>query len=131
MALEPVGVSVAIKTRDQNTFAAQRPAHLLISTPESVDSLLTSQARVFLQLRAIVLDELHLFDGTPRGDQLRALLNRLRAIRAYARAQAETPDAAVQVVALSATLPHSEAVAARYFPVDQVIESRSRPLTPN
>ncbi len=128
-ALESVGASVAIKTRDQNTFNAQRPAHLLISTPESVDSLLTSQAQVFSQLRAVVLDELHLFDGTPRGDQLRVLLNRVRAIRAYAYSQAETPDATVQYVALSATLPHSEAVAARYFPMDQVIENGgSRPL---
>jgi ATP-dependent Lhr-like helicase len=127
--LEPMGVSVAIKTRDQNTFNVQRPAYLLISTPESVDSLLTSQARVVSQLRAVVLDELHLFDGTPRGDQLRVLLNRVRAIRAYAYAQAETPDPTIQYVALSATLLHPEAVAARYFPVDQVIENTDpRPL---
>ncbi len=100
----------------------------MITTPESVDSLLTSQTRVFADLRAIVLDELHLLDGTPRGDQLRVLLNRIRHIRAYAFSQRQISDATLQYVALSATLTDPNA-AARYFPVDQVIHvAGQRPL---
>jgi ATP-dependent Lhr-like helicase len=125
---QSLGLSLAIKTHDLNTFDPQHPAYCLITTPESVDSLLTSQARVFANLRAVVLDELHLFDGTPRGDQLRVLLNRIRRIRAYAFAQMQTTDAALQYIALSATLS-DPAAAARYFPVDQVIHvAGQRPL---
>lgn len=127
--LECLGLSVAIRTRDQNTFNPQHPARFLISTPESMDSLLTSYARVFAQLRAIVLDELHVFDSTPRGDQLRVLLRRVRQIREYSSSLAQSPGAAVQHIALSATLSHPETTATRYFLVDQAIQMAGhRPL---
>ncbi len=118
--LERLRVSLAVKTRDQNTFNPRHPAHFLISTPESVDSLLTSNAQVFAHLRAVVIDELHLFDGTARGDQLRVLLNRLRYIHDYAQAKAVAVP--IQFIALSATLPHPEVVAARYFPAGHPIQ---------
>lgn len=121
-ALASLYVSLAIKTHDQSTLNPQRPAQVLIATPESVDSLLTSQAPIFAGLRAIVLDELHLFDGTPRGDQLRMVLNRLRRIREYAFSVGYAPGAVMQYAALSATLPEPESTAARYFPVDQVVQ---------
>src|SRR5262245_43701155 len=119
--LDSLGITLGVKTRDTSTMRARRPADVLITTPESVDSLLTTQAKLFANLRAIVLDELHLFDGTPRGDQLRALLSRIRAIRTYAGERGDAPDTAVQYVALSATIAEPEAVAARYFAGAQVV----------
>ena len=41
---------------------------LLITTPESTDSLLTRSPRLLAALQAVVLDEIHLFDGGVRGD---------------------------------------------------------------
>ncbi len=86
-----------------------------------------------------MIDELHLFDGTPRGDQLRAILSRIRRVRAYAAERGEAPDAAIQYVALSATLPAPEAAAARYFdqamaiqiPGGRTIQAETLPITPD
>jgi ATP-dependent Lhr-like helicase len=121
LSLEILRLGLAVKTRDLNTFDPANPAPVLITTPESTDSLLTSQARVFANLRAIILDELHLFDGTPRGDHLRMVLRRLHRLREYAAAQGDAPDAVSQYAALSASIPNPEATAARYFPGGQVI----------
>ncbi|MEI7769186.1 MAG: helicase-related protein [Chloroflexales bacterium] len=76
-----------------------------------------------------MIDELHLFDGTPRGDQLRAVLSRIRAVRAYAAARGDAPDAAIQYAALSATVGDPESAAARYFTPAQVVQTGGgRPL---
>jgi ATP-dependent Lhr-like helicase len=120
-ALEQLRISLAVKTRDLNTFRPARPPAVLITTPESADALLASRPETFANLRAAVIDELHLLDGTPRGDQMRVILNRIRRIRDYACRQGDAPDAEVQYVALSATLPNPTAVAARYFPDARVI----------
>lgn len=121
LPLENMQLSHAIKTRDWTTFHARHPSRLLITTPEAVDSLLTSHARVFTTLRAVILDELHLLDGTPRGDQLRVLLNRLRQIRHFAHSQKEVSENTLQFVALSATLNDPTSTAARYFPEAEVV----------
>ena len=92
--LRALGLSLGIKTRD-SPFRAARPPDVLITTPESADSLLAARPRLLARLRAVVLDELHLLDGTPRGDQLRVILNRIRWVRDYALAQGDMPDAAV------------------------------------
>jgi len=123
LPLDAMRLPLSVKTRDQNTFRPDRPSPLLITTPESLDSLLTSHARLLANLRGVVLDELHLFDGTPRGDHLRALLNRLRRIRQYAQSVGDAPDSALQYVALSATLSQPAHTASRYFPDAEVILS--------
>ncbi len=114
--LETLRISLAVKTRDLNTFNARRPADLLLTTPESLDALLASSAQTLAQVRAVVIDELHVFDGAVRGDQLRAVLARLRQVRRYAAVNGHAPDAQVQYAALSATLAEPTATAARYFP---------------
>jgi ATP-dependent Lhr-like helicase len=120
--LQLLRVSLGLKTRDVSTFDPAHPPNVLLTTPESADSLLAGHARIFANLRAIVLDELHLLDGTPRGDQVRVILNRLRRIRDYARACGDAPDAALQYAALSATFVHPATVAARYVPAARVIQ---------
>lgn len=126
---ERLRVSLAIKTRDFNTFRPNYPAQLLITTPESTDSLLTGHARLFIDVRAVVIDELHLFDGTPRGDQLRVVLRRIQHIRTYAAAHGDAPDSLMQYAALSASLAQPEASAARYFAAPRaVIVSGQRPI---
>jgi ATP-dependent helicase Lhr and Lhr-like helicase len=125
--LESLGLTLGIKTRDQSTFRLNHPPDLLITTPESADSTLAAQAKTFASLRAIVLDELHLFNGTPRGDQLRAVLSRIRRVRAYAEERGDAPDAEIQYAALSATIEAS--AAGRYFDGAVVIQvPGSRPI---
>lgn len=119
--LERLRVTAAVKTHDVDTFNPKRPPDLLFTTPESLDALLAAQARALLGVRAVILDELHVFDTTVRGDQLRVLLNRLRQVRTHAHQQGDAANALVQYVALSATLAHPAEAAARYFPASSIV----------
>jgi ATP-dependent Lhr-like helicase len=126
---ETLQVTLAVKTYDANTFNYQHSSDILLTTPESLDSLLANQPKLLLQVQAVILDELHQLDGTPRGDQLRLLLNRLRQIRDYAAHQGDAPDAKVQYVALSATMAQAASVAERYFPHPTIVTiAGSRPI---
>lgn len=129
--LANTAVTLGMKTGDV-AMTQQMPA-ILLTTPESTDSLLTRVPRSFLNLQAIILDEIHLFDNTPRGDHLRCLLPRIERIRQYQQPE-KLP---AQRVALSATVPDPAGVAKRYLHegvVVQVaggrqIEAEIRPLT--
>jgi len=108
-ALADTGVRLGMKTGDAQP-GATLPA-VLITTPESADSLLTRAPKTFANVQAIVLDEIHLFDNTPRGDHVRCLLPRIERIRQYARPDVEP----AQRVALSATVPDPAGVSRRYL----------------
>ncbi|MBK6940821.1 MAG: DEAD/DEAH box helicase [Planctomycetes bacterium] len=82
-----------------------KPAEFAILTPESLDAALARHPDTLLGVRMVVLDEIHVLDGTPRGDQLRLLLERLDALTT-------TPP---QRVAVSATVARPETFAARYL----------------
>ena len=84
---------------------------VVITTPEALDSLLARRPQSLAAVRFIVLDEIHVLDGTPRGDQLRILLHRLDLA-------AKHPP---QRIAASATVDHPQALAARYLKDPQVI----------
>ena len=55
--LADTGITIGMKTGDV-TMTSQIPA-ILLTTPESTDSLLTRTPRLFTELQAIVLDEIH------------------------------------------------------------------------
>ncbi len=120
--LEKLALSLRAKTGDEPALNTNRPPALLITTPESLDSLLTSAPRMLKDLRAVVIDELHIFDNTVRGDQLRILLNRLRRLKSYAFARGDAASESLQYCALSATIHDPAAVTARYFNDAQVIQ---------
>ncbi len=109
-------VRLAMKTGD--VWGWRTTPSLLITTPESADSLLTRNPRLFITLQAIIIDEIHLFDNTPRGDHLRCLLPRIERIRQFA--DATIPD--MQRVLLSATVPDPEGVARRYLQNGEIVE---------
>jgi ATP-dependent Lhr-like helicase len=113
--LEYLKLPIARKTGDHPTIEEGRLPFLLITTPESLDSLLCRHTAVFRHLSVVILDELHLLDNTPRGDQLRVLLERLRRVKK-----------GLKFHALSATI-EDRGIGDRYFPdgrVVQVPESR-------
>ena len=80
-------VAAAIRTGD--TPAADRrrmqrhPPDILITTPESLYLILTSQARrILASIRWVILDEVHAVAGTKRGSHLALSLERLEEITA-------------------------------------------------
>jgi len=98
------GVNLGRKTGDRPGLDYEKLPNVLLTTPESFDSLLTRHPKIFLGLKIVVLDEIHLLDNTPRGDQLRILLRRLRKINDN-----------LQYCALSATIDDLD-IGSRYFP---------------
>jgi ATP-dependent Lhr-like helicase len=65
----------------------------------------------------VVLDDLHLIDGTYRGDQLRVLLERLRLRKECA---------SIQYAAMTATAAEPQTLAQRYFNPVTVVEAGTR-----
>jgi ATP-dependent helicase Lhr and Lhr-like helicase len=128
--LERLRISYDVKTRDLNTFTPKHPAQILLTTPESLDSLLANETKALIHIQAVIIDELHIFDGSTRGDQLRILLNRLRDVRSYAFKQGDAPDDQIQYAALSATLAQPQTSADRYFTNAHVVDiGGSRPIS--
>ena len=111
-------ITVSVRSGDtpaseRRTFA-RAPSDILITTPESLFLLLTSQAREALRgVETVILDEVHAVAGTKRGAHLALSLERLDALL-------ESP---AQRIGLSATVEPVEEVA-RYLaggrPVDVV-----------
>ena len=109
LGLPTPSVSVAVRSGD--TPAADRRAfardgaEILITTPESLFLLLTSQARAALtEVESVIVDEVHAVAGTKRGAHLALTLDRLDALL-------ERP---AQRIGLSATVRPVEEVA-RYL----------------
>lgn len=76
--LGDMNISSAIKHGDSPYLSQKEEINFLITTPESLDSLICRGSDRLADVKAVVLDELHLLDNTHRGDQLRVLLMRLR-----------------------------------------------------
>ncbi len=78
-------LTAAVRTGDTPTADRQRlarkPPHVLITTPESLNLILTSQARAMLSgLRYCIVDEIHALCPNKRGVFLSLLLERLEAL---------------------------------------------------
>lgn len=104
--LQDMNISAELKHGDKPHFDANKPPDWLITTPESLDSLLCRHSRSMALVHTVILDELHLIDGTYRGDQLRVLLRRL---------QQACGEHKFVTHALSATLADPSQVASRYM----------------
>ncbi len=95
---------------------------VLVTTPESFDSILVRDGRVeggqitdhlLATVSVVFVDEAHLFDGTARGDQLSWLMGRLRRVRHLADDSGTSGRAGLQVCAGSATISDSQGLARR------------------
>ncbi len=107
-----LNLTIGRKTGDRPKIDQKKIPNILLTTPESFDSMLSRLPGIFLNLSYVVLDEIHLLDNTPRGDQLRLLLIRLRKIL-----QKENRN--LQYCALSATIDDLK-LGERYFPNPKV-----------
>lgn len=105
-----VGRSVAVWHGDvdagRKRSALLNPPDLLLTTPESIESILISRrinhSAFFSALRVVVADELHAFAGDDRGWHLLSLLERLNRITGRR----------IQRIGLSATVGNPHALAA-------------------
>jgi ATP-dependent Lhr-like helicase len=107
--------SVGIRTGDtppaERRRLAAHPPDMLITTPESLFLMLSSQARSTLStVRTVIIDEVHAVAGTKRGVHLALSLARLDAL--VERGQDERDRCPPQRIGLSATVEPADEVAA-------------------
>jgi ATP-dependent Lhr-like helicase len=92
-----------VTATERKGFLAE-PQAVLLTTPESLQVILSranlDAAELFAGLETVVIDEVHAFAGTSRGDQLMALMHQLDHYRGQP----------VQRVGLSATVGNPEAL---------------------
>ena len=101
-----MGLPITVETRsgdtpsDRKARQRARPPHVLLTTPESLSLLLSypESAQLFATVQRVVIDEVHAFATSKRGDLLALALTRLQAL---------APD--LRRAALSATLADPEA----------------------
>ena len=109
--LETPEITVGMRTGDtppsERRAFATRPPDILVTTPESLFLVLTSQARTgLLGVETVILDEIHAVAGTKRGAHLALSLERLDSLLVSAG------GVPAQRVGLSATVRPVEEVAA-------------------
>jgi ATP-dependent Lhr-like helicase len=117
-ALSLFNRKVIARTGD-NPKAPKPPPFILVTTLESLDSLLARHREALSTVRVVLLDEIHVLHGNPRGLQLQVLLRRLEKL---------TGDS-IQRVALSATVADPAAVVRGYLEQGDVIVGEGNRVT--
>lgn len=85
MGLEPPEITVGVRTGDtpsrERARMARKPPLILITTPESLNLILTSRAASMLRnVRQVILDEVHSLAPNKRGAFLSVLLERMEGL---------------------------------------------------
>jgi ATP-dependent Lhr-like helicase len=117
LGLSEPDIQVAVRTGDtaaeERRKLVSKPPDILITTPESLFLLLTSQARETLRgVETVIVDEVHAVAGNKRGAHLALSLERLDALRSQpGQATAGDRIRAAQRIGLSATVRPAEEVA--------------------
>lgn len=121
--LEALRLRVTIRHGDRHIDQDDPYIDLLLTTPESLDVMLTQQASILQRIRIVVIDEVHQSYGTPRGAHIVSLLERLK--WTVSREKSER----LQRIALSATVGNPTAVAAWLQGTDQPLEVITSPTS--
>jgi ATP-dependent helicase Lhr and Lhr-like helicase len=115
--IEEMALDIRVEARtgdtpsDRKKRQRERPPHILLTTPESLSLLLSypDSVTLFASLKTIVIDEVHAFATSKRGDLLSLCLARLQAIAPGLRR-----------VALSATVADPDAYRAWLAPYGDI-----------
>ncbi len=122
--LSSLGLKVARRTGEHHDISIET-AHVLLTTPESFDSMLcrgrTTDGHLLASTVAVVLDEIHLLYGNARGEQVRWLMERLRRLKRQAGDKGWCQGQSLQVVGLSATVTEPERVRDTFLPGGKII----------
>lgn len=117
--IQQLGVGLGRYTGEHKEKVGGVWPDVAILTPETLDSLLARRPRSLAGVLMVVLDEIHVIDGTTRGDHVRVLLHRLE------RAAKQRP----QRVAASATVEDPRATATRYLrDAEQILVGGARQI---
>jgi ATP-dependent Lhr-like helicase len=117
MPVEEMGLPIRIETRTGDTPSERkarqrvRPPHILLTTPESLSLLLSHEDSLllFANLKRVIIDEVHAFANSKRGDLLSLSLVRLQKL---------SPQ--MQRVGLSATISDPDAYRAWLAPYGDI-----------
>lgn len=109
-------IEVAVRTGDTPTVERSKmlrsPPDILITTPESLYLLLTSQQRELLaSVETVIIDEIHQMAASKRGAHLFLSLERLEALRRSTQDAEPSARTSVQRIGLSATQRPLEEIA--------------------
>ena len=110
-----LGISIAGRTGDTRTFSEKSPQEILITTPETTDSLISRYPELLENLQFIVIDEIHFLDNTYRGDQIRVLLKRIKK---------NLVSDELTIFCISATVNDPKKLMDRYLKNGKVIENK-------
>ena len=120
MGLPEVNIRTFVRTGDtpagERTAMIKRPPHIVVTTPESLYILLTSEGgrRMLQTTRALILDEIHAVVGDKRGSHLALSIERLeQLVKQYheENPKPETQNSKLIRIGLSATQKPIEEVA--------------------
>jgi ATP-dependent Lhr-like helicase len=138
MGLPEISIRTLVRTGDtpasERTAMTKRPPHIVVTTPESLYILLTSDGgrRMLQTTRTLILDEIHAVVGDKRGSHLALSVERLEQLVSQAR-QEESRNSTSEIrnsklirVGLSATQRPIEEVA-RFLVGSEEIDSDGRP----
>jgi len=115
-----LSIGLGRKTAD-NSDVQKRGLQFLITTPESTESMLTFHRERLINVKAVVIDEIHILDGTARGDQLKMVLKRLNRFLQSKGVDSRVFD--LQIVAMSATVSDPKRLASGFLGSDVSIVS--------
>jgi ATP-dependent Lhr-like helicase len=135
MGLPEVNIRTFVRTGDtpagERTAMTKRPPHIVVTTPESLYILLTSEGgrRMLQTTRTIILDEIHAVVGDKRGSHLALSIERLEQLVRQQEAEnskLETRKSKLIRIGLSATQRPIEEVA-RFLVGTENIDSDGTP----
>lgn len=115
--------AIARYTGDRHELTTTEGVFCLLATPEALDSLQLRRPAALANVRAVVVDEIHLLHGQPRGQQLRHVIQRLRAALKPPRVERDR----FQVVGMTATLDDMHGVAQRWLGRGAKVISSGKP----
>ncbi len=116
--LNYLDIPVSRRTGDHPEFKKDKITPLLITTPESLDSLISRYPSLFTLVDTVIIDEVHLMYDSYRGDQLRILLRRLK------RITKKTPN----IYVMSATICDAKRIGEKFIEDKFRTSSRKVPL---
>ncbi|MEP6921836.1 MAG: DEAD/DEAH box helicase [bacterium] len=129
MGLPEINIRTFVRTGDtpaaERTAMVKRPPHIVVTTPESLYILLTSEGgrRMLQTARTLILDEIHAVVGDKRGSHLALSIERLASLVAQHEAEnskPETRNSKLIRIGLSATQRPIEEVARFLVGTDNV-----------
>ena len=125
--LPEVNIRTLVRTGDtpasERTAMTKRPPHIVVTTPESLYILLTSEGgrRMLETARTLILDEIHAVVGDKRGSHLALSIERLEQL-----VRQHSNDASLTRIGLSATQRPIEEVA-RFLVGTENVDSNNIP----